>query len=207
MIRVYIVDDHAVVVEGIYALLQHEKDIEVVGFAHNAANCLAFFQNKMADVILMDISMPDMNGIELCAIIKKKYPGIMVLALSTFNQSSYIQKMLENGASGYLLKNTGKEEILQAIYTVKEGKQYLSFEVAKIVQAAKHTPKDEPSLTKREKEILIHLANGFTNTQIADMLFISLDTVESHRKNVYTKLKINNIVHLVRYAMEHKYIE
>ena len=115
MIRVYIVDDHAVVVEGIYSLLQTEPGITIAGYAHTADNCLQFFTYNTADVILMDISLPDMNGVDLCKLIKRKYPGIMVLALSTFNQGTYIRKMMESGASGYLLKNAAKSEIIEAI--------------------------------------------------------------------------------------------
>src|SRR4051794_29594551 len=99
MIQVYLVDDHAVVIEGLYSLLQKVKDIEVVGYAANAGNCLDYFKSNTADVILMDISLPDMNGVDLCKAIKQTYPGIMVLALSTFNQGTYIRKMMENGAS------------------------------------------------------------------------------------------------------------
>jgi len=114
MIKIYIVDDHAVVIEGIYSLLQKENEIEMVGYANSANNCLQYFTSHTADIILMDISLPDMNGVDLCKIIKNKYPGIMVLALSTFNQGTYIRKMMENGASGYLLKNADKQEITNA---------------------------------------------------------------------------------------------
>src|SRR5258708_1262457 len=106
MIKIYIVEDHSVVVEGIRSLLQNEKEFEVIGNTDTGEGCLNFFRTRVADVILMDINLPDMNGIDLCKIIKKNYPGIMVLALSTFNQSIYISKMIESGASGYLLKNS-----------------------------------------------------------------------------------------------------
>src|SRR5450432_3351028 len=118
MVRVFIVDDHPVVIEGIHSLLQNEKGIEWAGHAMNAASCLGFFINNTADVILMDISMPGMDGVELCAVMKVTYPGIFILGLSTFNQGLYIKKMMENGASGYILKNSSKEELLKAIYTV-----------------------------------------------------------------------------------------
>jgi DNA-binding NarL/FixJ family response regulator len=196
-----------VVVEGVYALLQNEKNIEVTGFAYNAQNCLTHFTNRTADVILMDISLPDMSGIDLCKVIKKNYPGIMVLALSTFNQGSYIKKMMESGASGYLLKNTSKEEILEAIKTVAKGKTYLSFETGKELQATNENFKQIPILTKREVEVLIHIANGLTNLQIAQLLFLSIDTINTHRKSLHAKLKVNNTALLIRYAIENNLLE
>jgi DNA-binding NarL/FixJ family response regulator len=202
MTRVYIVDDHAVVVEGIYSLLQKETDFEMAGYANNAANCLNYFANHTADVILMDISLPDMNGVDLCKVIKKKYPGIMVLALSTFNQGTYIRKMMESGASGYLLKNAARQEIIEAIKTVIKGKNYLSFDAGQALRSDTAQQNAIPPLTKREKEVLIHIAEGLTNAQIAEKLFISIDTVESHRKNLHAKLGVKNTAMLVRFAIE-----
>jgi DNA-binding NarL/FixJ family response regulator len=201
MIKVYIVDDHAVVIEGIYSLLQTEKEIEMVGYANNAANCLQYFATHTADVILMDISLPDMNGVDLCKQVKKNYPGVMILALSTFNQGTYVRKMMESGASGYLLKNAGKQEIIEAIKIVVKGKTYFSFDAG---QALKSTQPESsiPPLTKREKEVLVNIAEGLTNTQIAEKLFISIDTVDSHRKNLYTKLNVKNTAMLIRFAVE-----
>jgi DNA-binding NarL/FixJ family response regulator len=206
MIKVYIVDDHSVVIEGIYSLLQNEKGIEIAGYAVNGQNCLTYFTNQTADVILMDISLPDINGIDLCKVIKKNYPGIMVLALSTFNQGSYIKKMMESGASGYLLKNTGKEEIIEAIKTVASGNIYLSFETGKELQASVEENEATLLLTKREKEILAYIANGFTNLQIAGTLFLSIDTINSHRKSLHSKLNVKNTAMLIRYAVEHKLV-
>jgi DNA-binding NarL/FixJ family response regulator len=202
MTRVYIVDDHLVVIEGIFALLQSEKDFEMAGYASNATNCLQYFTNHTADVILMDISLPDMNGIDLCKLIKKKYPGIMVLALSTFNQGSYIRKMMESGASGYLLKNAGKQEIIEAIKLVIKGKTYLSFDAGQSLKPGTQQQNAIPPLTKREKEVLSYIAEGLTNTQIAEKLFISIDTVDTHRKNLHTKLNVKNTAMLIRFAVE-----
>jgi DNA-binding NarL/FixJ family response regulator len=202
MIKVYIVEDHSVVAEGISALLQHEKGFEVIGYATTAEACLGFFRNGTADVILMDISLPDMNGIDLCRMMKKNYPGIMVLALSTFNQGIYINKMMESGASGYLLKNSGKEEIIQALQDVAKGKTYLSFEAGQALKSSTMKNPDHPVLTKREKEVLGLILEGLTNIKIAEKLFISIDTVDSHRKNLYSKLNVKNTVMLMRYAME-----
>ena len=202
MIKVYIVEDHSVVVEGIRSLLQHERTFEVVGNTDSGEGCLHFFRTNTADVILMDISLPDMNGIDLCKIIKKDYPGIMVLALSTFSQSIYISKMIESGASGYLLKNSGRQEIIQALLDVADGKTYLSFEAGQALKLSALKKNDQPLLTKREKEILQLITEGNTNTQIAEKLFISIDTVDTHRKNLYSKLNVKNTVMLMRYAIE-----
>ena len=118
MTKVYIIDDHNLVVEGILSLFQNEDEISVCGYAKTAQEALIFFENDLADVILMDINLPDMSGLDLCKLLKEKYPNVKILALSTFNQSSYISKMMANGASGYLLKNIAKEELMEAVKMV-----------------------------------------------------------------------------------------
>jgi DNA-binding NarL/FixJ family response regulator len=202
MTKLFIIDDHNVVIEGILSLLQNSEEIIVVGTAQNATNCLGFLEKNEVDVILMDINLPDTSGLDLCKIVKQSYPEIKILALSTFNQISYINKMMANGASGYLLKNTTKDELLQAINAVIEGNTFLSFEVNEIVKTAKTNAENLPILTKRETDILKLVAEGLTNPQIGEKLFISPDTVDSHRKNLHTKLGVNNTALLVRYAIE-----
>ena len=130
----------------------------------------------------------------------------MVIALSTFNQGTYIKKMMQAGASGYLLKNTGKIELLEAIKTAAEGKIYLSFEVGKAMQLNKNLTSEYPLLTKREKEILKFISEGFTNIQIAGKLFISIDTVDTHRKNLHNKLNVKNTATLIRVAIENNFL-
>ena len=202
MTKVFIVDDHTVVIEGIYSLLVRESDIVMEGYATTAGNCLEYFKTHTADVILMDISLPDMNGVDLCKLMKKNYPGIMILALSTFNQSTYVRKMIESGASGYLLKNAGRREIIEAIQEVKRGRTYFSFDAGQALKSDSQLQSTLPALTKREKEVLLCIADGLTNTQIAEKLFISVDTVETHRKNLHSKLNVKNSAMLVRFAME-----
>lgn len=206
MTKVFIVDDHTVVIEGIYSLLQRETNIDMIGYADSAANCLEYFKTHTADVILMDISLPDMSGVDLCKLIKKNYPGIMVLALSTFNQSTYVRKMMESGASGYLLKNAGRREIIEAIEAVKKGKTYFSFEAGQALKSDAQQQNALPALTKREKEILALVVEGYTNQQVADKLYISVDTVETHRKNLHSKLNVKNSAMLVRFAIENKLV-
>ena len=208
MIRVFIVDDHPVVVEGIHSLLQNEKDITWMGQAMNASSCLGFFINNTADVVLMDISMPGMDGIELCAIMKEKYPGIFILGLSTFNQGIYINKMLENGASGYILKNSSKEELIKAIHCVYDGAIFIHGEVAASLKEHQRASKFElPVLTPREKEILKLIADGYTNPQIAEKIFLSPFTVDSHRKNLLAKLDVKNTASLIKLAVEQKLLD
>ena len=207
MIRVFIVDDHPVVIEGIHALLQNEKGIEWAGQAMNAQSCLGFFVNNTADVVLMDISMPGMDGIELCAVMKERYPGIFILGLSTFNQGLYIKKMMENGASGYILKNSSKEELLKAIHAVYEGNIFFSGESGSALQEYQKSSMTQlPVLSPREKEILGLIAEGYTNPQIAEKIFLSSFTVDSHRKNLLAKLNVKNTATLIKLAVEHHLI-
>jgi DNA-binding NarL/FixJ family response regulator len=202
MIRVFVVEDHHVVIEGLQSLLQHEKDIRIVGSAGTAAGCLTGLAQQMADVVLADINLPDMDGVELCKVIKQTYKEIMVLMLSTYNQGIYMNKAMENGASGYLLKNATRQEMIDGIVTVSRGGVYFSFEAGKIYKAAVEAKSRQPVLSKREIEITRLVAEGLTNAQIGKQLFISVDTVDTHRKNLYTKLNINNTALLIRYAIE-----
>lgn len=207
MIRVFIVDDHPVVIEGIQSLLKNEKGIEWAGHAMNAQSCLGFFVNNTAHVVLMDINLPDTSGVELCAIMKEKYPGIMILGLSTFNQGLYIKKMMENGASGYILKNAAKDELLKAIHAVHDGSIYFSGEVGQALKEYQRSSKTEiPVLSRREKEILALIAEGYTSPQMAEKLFVSPHTIDTHRKNLLTKLDVKNTATLIRFAVEHKLI-
>jgi len=204
MIKLFIVDDHYMVIEGVHSMMQNEKNIEWMGHATNADSCLYFLKNHQPDVILMDISMPGKSGIELCKEVTEKYPGIRIVALSTFNQGSYITKMIENGAIGYVLKNASKEVLIEAIEVAVQGKQFLSFEAAAMVRK-----NEEKSivLTRREKEVLALVSDGLTNGEIAEKLFISITTVISHRKNILEKFKVNNTAGLIKKAYEGGYID
>ncbi len=188
-IKVFIVDDHYMVIEGIRSLLQNEKSIEWAGHATNAASCLAFLQQQQPDVILMDINLPDKSGIDLCKEVKEKYPSVFIVGLSTFNQQSFIQKMMDSGASGYVLKNASQEELIEAIETVVKGKIFLSDEAAHSLQKKGNAT---IVLTRREKEVLELIAEGMTNNVIAQKLFISPATVDTHRKNLLAKLEAKN---------------
>ena len=201
--KTFIVDDHYMVIEGIRSLLQNERSIEWMGHATNAASCLAFLNKQLPDVILMDINLPDINGIDLCKEVKTKYPSVFIIGLSTFNQQSFIQKMMDNGASGYVLKNATQEEITSAIETVMKGKTYLSEE-------ASHTLRKENGtnivLTRREKEVLELIADGMTNAEIAQKLFVSVTTVDTHRKNLLAKFDTKNTAALIKIAVSQGYL-
>lgn len=204
-IKVFIVDDHYMVIEGIRSLLQNETSIEWMGHATNALSCMAFLQHQSPDVILMDINLPDSSGIDLCKEVKDKYPSIYILGLSTFNQQSFIEKMIGNGASGYVIKNATKQELIEAIHTVVKGKQYLSFDAA-VALRKPQTENLTPVITRREKEVLALIAEGFTNNEIAHKLFISITTVDTHRKNILAKLSAKNTASLIKIAAQFKLI-
>lgn len=203
MIRVFIVDDHPVVIEGIHSLLKNEKDIEWAGQAMNAESCLGFFVNNTANVVLMDISIPGMDGVELCGLLNEKYPGVYILGLSTFNQGLYIKKMMENGASGYILKNSSREELLKAIHTVSSGGIYFSGETGEALKEYQRSSASQvPEISPREKEILGLIAEGYTNPQIAEKIFLSPFTVDSHRKNLLAKFGVKNTAALIKTAAQ-----
>jgi DNA-binding NarL/FixJ family response regulator len=188
-------------------LLGQLKDIEVAGSVSNAFDAIPFLKQHKIDLILLDINLPDVSGIDLCKKIGKEFPQIKILGISTFSERSYISRMIENGASGYLIKSASSSEIEDAIKTVLEGKIYLNVSMGHLLRPLSIVPDDNlPKLTKREKEILTLIAEGFTNNQIAEKLFISPLTVDSHRKNLLTKLNVNNTASLVRVAIENRLI-
>jgi DNA-binding NarL/FixJ family response regulator len=192
------------IVEGIRSLLQNEKGIEWMGHAMNATSCIAFLQLQQPDVILMDINLPDVSGIDLCKQVKTMYPAIHIVGLSSFNQQSFIQKMMDNGASGYVLKNATREELLEAIETVMQDGKFLSVEATAIIK--RNEDSQIPILTRREKEVLSLIATGLTNNEIGEKLFISTTTVDTHRKNLLTKFAVKNTATLIRMAARYQLI-
>ena len=202
--KIFIVDDHYMIIEGIRSLLQNEKGLEWMGHAMNAKSCMAFLQNHKPNIIFLDINLPDISGIDLCKEIKLKFPKIEIIGLSSYNQQSYINKIMDNGASGYVLKNATKEELLDAIETVMDGEKYLSEEAALIVK--KNEGSKIPIITRREKEVLSLISDGLTNNQIATKLFISITTVDTHRKNLLAKFEAKNTATLIRMASHLEFI-
>lgn len=201
-IKVFITDDHYMVVEGIRSILQLEKNIEWLGHAMTADSCMAFLHSQQPDVLLLDINLPDKSGIDLCKEIKAKYPDIQILGLSSFNQQSYIQKMMQNGASGYVLKNASIEEIVKAIEAAMNGEIFLSYQASIAIDKNKNAL--TPVITRREKEVLMLIAKGLTNKEIADKLFISTTTVDTHRKNLLAKFQVKNTASLISLATQNE---
>lgn len=202
-IKVFVVDDHYMVIEGIQSLLKNEDDIEWMGHATNGTSCLAFLKQQLPDIILLDVNLPDISGIELCKQIKQNFNSVYILGLSTFNQQPIIRNMLENGAAGYVLKNATREELMEAMKTVLSGKTYLSFDVA---LSLRKTDDELPIITRREKEILLLVGDGLTNAEIAEKLFISIPTVNTHRKSLLNKFNVNNTASLIKLAAKYNLI-
>lgn len=198
--RIFIVDDHYMVIEGLYAMLKNEQSIELMGHALNPASCMAYLANHQPDIILMDIQIGDESGIDLCKAVKEKYPGVLVIGLSTFNQYSFIQKMMENGASGYVLKNASCNELLKAFGEVLKSREFFSHDAGRVMKDAETA--DTPMLTRREREVLGCIAEGLTNQEIADKLFVSITTIVTHRKHLMTKFNAKNTAMLIKDAAQ-----
>lgn len=217
MINVLLVDDHKIIRDGIKALLATTDSINIVGECDDGVQVLPFLRDHEVDVVLMDINMPKLNGIETTALVTEKYPKVKVLALTMHNEEGYISKILKTGAMGYILKNTGKPELVNAIEKVHESSSYFSDEVASIMmnKYMKNTkPKTTPigmvsvtDLTKREIEILALIANELTNIEIGEKLFISPRTVDTHRRNLLQKLGVKNTAGLVKFAIHNGIVE
>ncbi|NVO11896.1 MAG: response regulator transcription factor [Bacteroidales bacterium] len=210
MINVIIADDHQIVLDGLKLLLEREKDICPVGEALNGLELLAQLEKKQVDVAVIDIDMPRMNGIETTKEIRKRFPDVKVLILSMYNDNEYIKQLIEVGASGYILKNKGKEELVNAIRKIAEGGDYLGDAIIKTLMDEMKKPKkslndNKIPLTKREIEVLKLIAKGCTTPQIAEALFIAHSTVETHRRNLIDKLGVANSKELIRYAIENGY--
>ena len=200
-IIISVVDDHIMVIEGMRAILKDISFIELAGTAANAFEAMELIRRVKIDIAIVDINLPDVSGIELTAKIRSEFPSVKVIALSTFKERSYISQMIQKGASGYLVKSASREEIEEALLTVYEGKLYLSLDINKLDKSVA-IGRETPVISRREKEILKLIAEGLTNTQIARQLYISLHTVDSHRKNLLTKFKVNNTAGLIREAVK-----
>jgi len=212
-IRIILVDDHEMFIDGLRGILTPIKNIDIVGSANNGIELLKLLESKPVDILLMDVNMPEMNGIEATKEVVKLYPEVKVLMLTMFDTSDYIQKVLKAGAHGYILKNTGKKELMEAIEAVCSGQSYFSNEVTKtIMLGLQNKPKQanntmEVELTEREIDVLRLIAQEMTTNEIGEKLFISKHTVETHRKNLISKLNVRNVVGLVKYAMDKGYTE
>ncbi|OHX66741.1 response regulator transcription factor [Flammeovirga pacifica] len=209
-IRIALVDDHKMVREGLKSFLDKDT-FSIVGEASNGQEALTMLESLPIDVLVTDITMPEMDGITLCKKVTELYPTVSTLALTMMNEGHNIKKMLSAGAKGYILKDCTQEELRTALIKVNEGENYYSSEVTKTIMqglTAQPSPKQrvtsEIPLTNRETEILHLICKEFTNTEIAEELFISTRTVETHKRNLLEKTGVKNIAGLVLYAIERK---
>ncbi|MEM6893206.1 MAG: response regulator transcription factor [Bacteroidota bacterium] len=202
-IRVAIVDDHPLVVEGLKSLLRGKADIKVVYSCERGEDLLQYLKSSDVDIVLLDINLPDINGIDICKHVNREYQNTFVIGLSTYGERSIINQMISNGAKGYLLKNATESELIEAINKVYRGKYYYGTEIQKAMASTIfHTLGNTPRLTKREKQILKLIVSGKTTNKIADELFISPLTVETHRRNLMKKVDASNTASLVKIAIE-----
>ncbi|MBT8234064.1 MAG: response regulator transcription factor [Saprospiraceae bacterium] len=214
MTKILIADDHAMFADGIASILKNEDSIQVVGRCLDGPTVIDFLKANEVDILLLDVNLPGMSGIDVCKEVTTKFKPTKVLAISMFNEESFVTEILNNGAMGYILKNTGREELLIAINTVLSGKSYFSDDVTQTIMkglmkqrtASKQSKPELPKISRREKEVLALIMEEHTTQEIADQLFISLKTVESHRSNLLAKLNARNTAGLVRIAMENNLI-
>jgi DNA-binding NarL/FixJ family response regulator len=208
-INVFVVDDHQIFLDGIVSLLTDEPNIKIIGTAHNGKQAVEKIKNQKIDVVLMDINMPEMDGIEATKLLKKSNPDIKILMLTMHSEPRFIKECLEIGAKGYVMKNISKDDLLKAIETVYQDKPYLDVESQeKLIASMSNTDEEDDrnydelasQITQRELEILQLISLGLTSQDIANKLFISKNTVETHRKNMLAKLNVNNTAALLKIA-------
>jgi len=214
MIKLLLVDDHEVVRSGLKMLLEGEGDVEIIGEAGTARDTITLVSKLHPDVVLMDIGLPDLSGIEATAEIKRLWPQVSVVALTIHEGEEYFFKMLEAGASGYVPKRAAPEELLTAIRVAASGEVYLYPTLAKLLvndflssESQTKTARTLNELTPRENQVLAHLADGGSNTDIAEALSISPKTVARHRENIMRKLNLHSRTELVKYAIRKGIIE
>lgn len=206
MINILIADDHTVLMDGFISIFKSVKDFNVVASAKNGQEVLDILEqsDEEINIALLDINMPLLNGVETCKQINKRYPTVKVIALSMYKQSSFIKRMKQNGAMGYILKDDSADTIIKGIYEVNEGREFYSEQLKDILynQVFKNQSFNSGSTTKREKEVLELISQGMTNKEISEKLFVSDHTIISHRKNLILKFGAKNTADLVRIAME-----
>lgn len=203
---IFIVDDHQMVIDGLKLIISTIPGFEVIGESTSAPRALDRFAELMPDILLTDVSMPEMSGIEFTRLVKKKYPQVKVLALSMFSESQVVAEMIDAGVSGYILKNTGKQELVEALGKVASGQNYFGPDITLQLMKSFKRNQEESRLTDREIEIIRMIEQDFGNKKIADLLFISERTVETHRKNILRKTNTQTVVGLLKYAYERKII-
>lgn len=210
--NILLVDDHKIIRDGLISLLSNNSDFKIVGEAENGLEAMEILKVKNVDIIIMDISMGTMNGIECTKKVKSDYPNINILILSMYKEPEYIREAFKAGAEGYILKNSGKKELLLALQTISQGKLYFSSEITQtylesVINHNENTSQETPVidiLTDREIEIIKLIANEYSNKEIADNLCISVRTVDAHKRNILNKLDVKNTVGIAKFYIENK---
>ena len=202
-IKLLIVDDHHILVDGLKNLFDQTAHIQVIGTAMTGEECRRALLHELSDVILLDISLPDVNGIDLCKEIKTAYPEIKIVALSSFNEYAIVRRMIDQGVSGYVVKNAMPEEIIQSVEMVMQDETFFCEEIDLLLRRRSIHP---VWLTPREKELLGFIVEGYTNAEIAEKMFLGVETINSYRKNLLVKMGARNTAVLVRMALEQKLV-
>lgn len=202
MINLIIADDHRMFREGLISLLKEEKDIHIMGEASTGKEILELLDDQLPDILLLDIEMPDMDGFEVLRTLKKREFGIKVLALTMHKSAEFIKNIIKGGADGYLQKDSGKEALIQAIVQLHENGSYYTPEVASLMLDDLRGLNQNSKISPREKEVVQLIVEGNTTKEIAEKLFLSKHTIESHRQNILSKLHLKNSAELVRYAIQ-----
>ena len=205
--RILIIDDHKLVLEGLKLLIESTTELDFVGMAESGKVGISMIEESKPDILLLDIEMPEMNGIEVCKHVKASFPSIKVIAITMLVQPSIIQSMRSAGADGFLIKNTSGAELVFAIKEVYEGRSYYSSEVLEKVKKGIIINGNKfpvPKLSKREKEVVSLIMESYNTKEIAKALSISAGTVETHRRNIFRKLGVKNAVGLVKTVMDHR---
>jgi Response regulator containing a CheY-like receiver domain and an HTH DNA-binding domain len=204
-VDILIADDHRIMVDGLYGILKDEKSIGQIYTSYNGRDAVNQALSREVDCVILDINMPELNGIEAAKMIRQQKPHVKIIMVSMLCDSSIVGKALKAGADAFIIKNTGKEELLKAISRVMKNEKYISADLSYDLLHKMGRPASDSSLhlTQREKEIIRYIAEGLTAHEIADRLFISHRTVDTHRKNILQKLNLKNIAALTRYAADH----
>jgi two-component system nitrate/nitrite response regulator NarL len=204
MIKVLLADDHQLVIDGLRSLLERNPDILITGEANNGQQVMECLEKEKPDIVLLDINMPVLNGVHTTGLIRKKYPDIKILILTMYKTKAFINGLVQIGASGYILKNTGNSELNEAILTVASGRTFFSKAVTEALteKPSRYQTAENVILSEREIDIVKELATGLTSKEICQKLHLSFYTVETHRKNINSKLGFSNAAEVIRYAME-----
>ncbi len=198
--KIFLTDDHAILLSGLVKILSLEEGLDVIGSATSLAETYEKLTRVTPDILITDYNLPDGDGLSLIRKVKRKYPSIKIIVLSMHDEAHLVQEVLKEGVSGYLLKKDSHSELINAIKAAEQGQVYLSSDINKLLIQGLHGLNNQKLLTDREREVLTLIAKEYTNRKIAEELFISERTVETHRKNIFRKTQTHNLVGLIKYA-------